>query len=211
MNGKPSVLLDLAASCGFTPAPDDSYNIGESDLMAVMERVDAPPKQSMTVTPLSAYEQYALIALRLMPVALAPVTHRVELSQGAKCATLYVAHPEHLVRIERDELLLLRSGGCRIETVSYERLQALSEKLHRYRTTYFTENPVNGNATRAAEHFIDWARNGNKPTYCCAPSWNDLLLAIRSCAYNTGLRRVHGVHIVTLSKIPNTCKLHLEV
>ena len=211
MNDKRRVLLDVATSLGFCHMDDDTYSIAEGNLLTVMERVDAPPLQSMTITPLSSYEQAALIALGLTPVVFAPTTNRVELRQGEKQATVYTAYPEHLVRLERGELLLLRSGSYRTETVGYDRLSALSNKLLEYRSKYFTENKEHGNATRAAEHFVDWVRHGNKPTYSSAPTWDSLIVAIRTCAYSTGLRREYKVHTVTLSKIPNTLKLYIEV
>lgn len=210
MSDKRDTLLDLAASCGFTHAGDNTYSIDEYDLVRVMERVDKPPPQSMTVTPLSAYEQAALIILGLTPASL-PDAKRVELRQDGKYVELYTTHPELLVRVENGELVLLRSSVYCVDTIDYTNLRALVDKLHKYRADYFVCRPFSANAARAAEHFIDWVRNGNKPTYCCAQTWDDLMLAIRSCAYNTGLRRTFGVHRVKLSRIPNTLKLYIEV
>ena len=211
MSNERGDLLALAATLGFTDMGDDTYRIDEDDMLHVMEMVSTPPPQSMNSTPLSTYEQAALIALGLTPVVFAPTTNRVELRQGDKQATVYTAYPEHLVRLERGELLLLRSGSYRTETVGYDRLSALSNKLLEYRSKYYTENKEHGNATRAAEHFVDWVRHGNKPTYSSAPTWDSLIVAIRTCAYSTGLRREYKVHTVTLSKIPNTLKLYIEV
>ena len=219
-------LLDLAASLGFSLVDDgrgceaNTYNIDEHDmlaLLAVMERVSAPPpppalQQSMRVTALTHHEQAALVMLGLKSTLLQQHdAQRMVLQQGEKQATLYLTHPELFVRVVHGELMMLRSGDThRIETVDYDRLQALGAKLYEYRKRYFYERHVDSNNTRAAEQFIDWVRCSNKPTYAVGTSWEAFVSAVRSCAYNSGLRREYGVRSVTLSKIPGTSKLHIE-
>lgn len=210
-DNKRAGLLDLAANLGFTHKGGDAYEVTEASLLNVMDSV-AAIRQSLEVSELSKYEQEALIVLGLKPPILPQDSYRVVLCQGVKQVDLYTTHPELLVRMVDGELHLLQLGDAhRIETVDYTSLQALSVKLYEYQRRHFYEHQACGNDTRAAEAFIDWVRNGVNPPYTTGTTWENFVRAVRSCAYNNGLRRMYGVHTITLSKIPNTNKLYIEV
>ena len=213
-----TLLLDQAAELGFISLDDglgargdeNVYTVNEADLLAVMAQLKSCTVKPLDVLPLSHFEQYALAALGVTPFTLLHDVKRVEIRQGDTHVTLYETHPEHVVRLVDGELCLMRQGETyTVPTVDYSSVQDLSVKLQAYKAQHFYGNPDKGNNIRAAENFVDWVRNGSKLTHCKGTTWLDFIFAVRTCDYNTALRRSYGVKDVTLTKLPNTQKLLL--